>query len=78
MKHRRTASEFFSEEEKRKIEAATRNVESRTIGEAVVMVVESSDPYVEADLLGGVLLGCLVSFILTALFFHSSVWSFVP
>jgi putative membrane protein len=78
MKHRRTASEFFSEEEKRKIEATTRNVESRTIGEVVVMVVESSDPYVEADLLGGVLLCSLLSFILTALFFHSSIWYFVP
>jgi putative membrane protein len=78
MKHRRTASEFFSEEEKRKIEATTRNVESRTIGEVVVMVVGSSDPYVEAELLGGVLLGSLLSFILTALFFHSSIWSFVP
>ena len=77
MKHRRTASEFFSEEEKRKIEATTRNVESRTIGEAVVMVVESSDPYVEAEILGGILLGGFLSFILTALFFRSSIWSFV-
>ena len=78
MKHRLTASDFFSEEEKEKIKATTRDVESRTIGEVVVMVVESSDPYVEAELLGGVLLGSLLSFILTALFFHSSIWSFVP
>ena len=78
MKHKRTAREFFSEEEKRKIEAATRNVESRTIGEVVVMVAGSSDPYVEADLLGGVVLGSLLSFVLTAFFFHSSIWSFVP
>ena len=78
MKHRLTASDFFSEEEKEKIKATTQNVESRTIGEVVVMVVGSSDPYVEAELLGGVLLGSLLSFILTALFFHSSIWSFVP
>jgi putative membrane protein len=78
MKHRFTASDFFSEEEKEKIKATTQDVESRTIGEVVVMVVESSDPYVEADLLGGVLLGSLLSFILAALFFHSSIWSFVP
>jgi putative membrane protein len=78
MKHRLTANRFFSEEEKEKIKATTRDVESRTIGEVVVMVVGSSDPYVEADLLGGVLLGSLLSFILTALFFHSSIWSFVP
>jgi putative membrane protein len=78
MNHRRTANEFFSEEEKRTIEATTRDVESRTIGEVVVMVVESSDPYVEAEILGGVLLGSLPAFVLTLLFFHSSVWSFVP
>jgi len=78
MKRRTTAEHFFSEEEKERIKATTLDIESRTIGEIVVMVVGSSDPYVEADLLGGVLLGCLVSFILTALFFHSSVWSFVP
>ena len=78
MKHRLTASDFFSEEEKKKIRATTQDVESRTIGEIVVMVVESSDPYVEADLLGGVLLCSLLSFILTALFFHSSIWYFVP
>jgi putative membrane protein len=78
MKHRLTASDFFSEEEKEKIITTTQDVESRTIGEVVVMVVGSSDPYVEADLLGGVLLGSLLSFILTALFFHSSIWSFVP
>jgi putative membrane protein len=78
MKHRRTAREFFSEEEKEKIKATTQDVESRTIGEVVVMVVGSSDPYVEAELLGGVLLGSLLSFILTALFFHWSIWSFVP
>ena len=57
MKHRHTASEFFSEEEKERIKATTRDVESRTIGEIVVMVVGSSDPYAEADFLGGVLLG---------------------
>jgi len=78
MRHRLTASDFFSEEEKEKIRATTQDVESRTIGEVVVMVVGSSDPYVEAELLGGVLLGSLLSFILTALFFHSSIWSFVP
>ena len=78
MRHRLTASDIFSEEEKEKIRATTHDVESRTIGEVVVMVVESSDPYVEADLQGGVLLGSLLSFLLTALFFHSSIWSFVP
>lgn len=78
MKRRTAAEHLFSEEEKERIKATTRDVESRTIGQIVVMVVGSSDPYAEADILGGVLLGCLVSFILTALFFHSSMWYFVP
>ena len=78
MKHRPTASRFFSEEEKKKIQETTRDVESRTIGEIVVAVAESSDPYAEADLLGGILLGSFLSFTLTALFFHSSIWFFLP
>ena len=78
MKHRPTASRFFSEEEKKGIEETTRDVESRTIGEIVVAVAQSSDLYPEADLLGGVLLGSFFSFILTTLFFHSSIWFFIP
>ncbi len=78
MKRRLTAGEFFSEDEKRKIEETTRDVESRTIGEIVVMVADSSDHYVEAEILGGVLLGSLLSLILTVVFFHSSVWFFIP
>ncbi len=78
MKHRVAASEFFSEEEKGKIEATIRDVESRTIGEVVVMVVDSSALYEEAQLLGGILLGGVVSLVLSVLFFHSSIWYFIP
>ena len=78
MKYQLAASRFFSEEEKKKIEETARDVESRTIGEIVVAVTESSDPYAEADALGGILLGSLLSFALAALFFHSSIWFFVP
>jgi hypothetical protein len=53
MKRRTAAEHFFSEEEKERIKATTRDVESRTIGQIVVMIVGSSDPYPEADLLGG-------------------------
>jgi putative membrane protein len=42
------------------------------------MVVDWSDRYIEAEILGGVLLGSLLSLILTLLFFHSSLWSYVP
>ena len=72
------AEKFFTSEEKERLEATTREVESRTIGEIVVMVVDRSERYMETEVLGGVLLGSLFSLILTLLFFHSSMWSYVP
>jgi putative membrane protein len=69
---------FFTAEEKEKLKATTHDVESRTIGEIVVMVVDHSDHYIEAEVLGSVLLGSLLSLILTVLFFHSSIWSYIP
>jgi putative membrane protein len=69
---------FFTEEEKERLKATTHEVESRTIGEIVVMVVDHSDHYIEAEVLGSVLLGSLLSLILTVFFFHSSLWSYIP
>jgi putative membrane protein len=70
--------QFFTAEEKERLQATTHEVESRTIGEIVVMVVDRSDRYLEAEVFGGVLLGSLLSLILTLLFFHSSIWSYIP
>jgi len=72
------AEKFFTAEEKEKLKAITQEVESRTIGEIVVMVVDRSDHYIDAEVLGGALLGSLLSLILTLLFFPSSIWSYVP
>jgi putative membrane protein len=72
------AGQFFTAEEKQRLKATTQEVESRTIGEIVVMVVDRSDHYMEAEVFGGVLLGSLLSLGLTLLFFHSSLWSYVP
>jgi putative membrane protein len=72
------ADQFFTAEEKERLRATTQEVESRTIGEIVVMVVDRSDRYLEAEIFGGVFLGSLLSLILTLLFFHSSVWSYIP
>ncbi len=69
---------FFTEEEKERLKSAIHEVESRTIGEIVVMVVDYSDHYIEAEVLGSVLLGSLLSLILTVLLFHSSIWSYIP
>ena len=72
------ADRFFTAEEKERLQAKTHDVESRTIGEIVVMVVDRSSPYIEAEILGGILLGSLLSLILTLLFFHASIWSYIP
>jgi putative membrane protein len=69
---------FFTAEEKERLKATTREVESRTIGEIVVMVVDHSDHYIEAEVLGSVLLGSLLSLILTVLFFDASLWFYIP
>jgi putative membrane protein len=78
MRVRSKAETFFSPEERERLKATTKEVESRTIGEIVVMVIDQSDYYREAETLGGVILGSLLSLILTLLFFHSSVWAYVP
>ena len=72
------ADKFFTVEEKERLKAAIHEVESKTIGEIVVMVVDRSDHYIEAEILGGILLGSLLSLIVTLLYFHSSLWSYVP
>ena len=69
---------FFTAEEKERLKTATHEVESRTIGEIVVMVVDHSDHYIEAEVLGSVLLASLLSLILTILFFNSSLWFYIP
>jgi putative membrane protein len=69
---------FFTAEEKERLKATTHEVESRTIGEIVVMVVDHSDHYIEAEVLGSVFLGSLLSLILSVLFFHASLWFYIP
>ena len=75
--HSIRSEKFFTKEEREKIKETSRDAESRTIGEVAVMVVESSDPYVESEIIGGVLLGSLVALFITVSFFHSSIWSYV-
>ena len=78
MEERSKAELFFTEADKEKLRAAVVDVESRTIGEVVVMVVDTSDDYPEAEIIGGIFLSSLVSVILTFLFFHASIFWFVP
>jgi putative membrane protein len=77
MKHSVKADKFFSEEERARIKKTVQDVETRTIGEVAVMVVDSSDQYMEAEAMGGVFLSSFISLILAMAFFHSSLWWFI-
>jgi putative membrane protein len=69
---------FFSEEEKNKIKETTRTIESRTDGEIAVMVVDQSDRYLEAEFLGGFIFASLLSLLVSVLFFHDSLFVYIP
>lgn len=72
------ADNFFSESEKARIKDSIRQVESLTIGEVAVMVVDSSSQYSEAMVLGSLIAGSFISLILTDVFFHASIWFYIP
>jgi putative membrane protein len=78
MKSHSKAHTFFSKEEHERIKKTTAEVESRTIGEVAVMVVDSSDHYKEAEVTGGAVLAGIAALIPTVAYFHASVWSFIP
>lgn len=62
---KRTRSEtFFSEEENSRIKAAIGAAESETSGEIVAMIVDRSDSYREAEILGATLTAALMAFLL--------------
>lgn len=72
------AETFFTPEEQERISGAVREAELRTIGEIAVMVVNSSDQYREAEVLGGALLGSAAAFVVSLAAFQTSVWAYVP
>jgi len=72
------AETFFSDSQKEKIQAAISEVESKTSGEVVVMVVDQSDSYPEANLFAGGIIGGLLALIISDWLFSASLWYFVP
>jgi putative membrane protein len=75
---KKSAATFFTEEEKKKITAATRQVELQTSGEVAVMVVDHSDIYRDAEIIGGAVFGSIAAFALTEIFFHALIWYYIP
>jgi putative membrane protein len=72
------AETFFTEQEKVEIEAAIREVERITAGEVAVMVVDRSDSYPEAVILGGISMGTLAGLLAADILLQASLWYFVP
>jgi putative membrane protein len=72
------AQSFFSDEDKARIKEAVRSVETGTSGEIATMVVDHSDGYLEAEVLGGILVAGLVALIIAITVQHVTIWTFVP
>ncbi|MFK5927279.1 MAG: hypothetical protein QM483_11660, partial [Desulfuromusa sp.] len=72
------ASEFFSQEERQKIETAVKNAETKTSGEIVPMVVDSSYNYPRAELIGGGTLALATGLVVSWAFGGESIWWFLP
>ncbi|PLX80041.1 MAG: hypothetical protein C0616_09355 [Desulfuromonas sp.] len=72
-----TASEFFSAEERDRIEQAVQAAEQRTSGEIVPMVVDASYDYPRAEILGAGLFSLAAGISLSWGFFHESLWHFL-
>ncbi len=72
------AEAFFSVEEQERIRKAIVDVEVHTSGEVATMVVDRSESYREAEILGAVLVSGLLALIVAVLFHHITIWSYVP
>ena len=72
------AQTFFFDSEKMRIRESVRAVEKGTSGEIATMVVDQSDGYLEAEVLGGMLASGLVAMIISVALQHVTIWTFVP
>ncbi len=75
------SKKFFSENEMKKIEASISEAESRTSGEIVAMVVESSDLYRDIDVSAGLIISAMLSVYPAEVFYANSVFllsKFIP
>lgn len=75
---RKTAHNFFSDADREAIRMAVEAAESRTAGEIATMVVDHSDSYREAEVLGSVLVAGFMAVIACVAFHHVTIWSFIP
>lgn len=72
------AETFFSDDDRERIAAAVKEVETTTVGEIAVMVVDGSDEYPEGQILAGITLGAIFAVALVDIFLGDSLWLFLP
>lgn len=72
------AEEFFTPEERERVRAAVAEAEGSTSGEIATMVVDASDSYREAEILGAVLLSGLLAVVASVAIHHVTIWSYIP
>lgn len=72
-----TAKELFNEEEIQRIESTVQQVEKRTSGEIVPMVVDESYDYPRAEILGAGLFALAAAVSLSWAFLGESLWHFL-
>jgi putative membrane protein len=72
------AKTLFSDAQKEKIRQAVQAAERSTRGEIMVMLVDESDPYREAEFAGASSLSALAALLLSAALQLTSIWFYIP
>jgi putative membrane protein len=72
------AHTFFSQDEKERIRLAVESAERATSGEIATMIVDHSDRYREAEVLGGFLVAGLLAMIIAVTVRQVAIWTYVP
>lgn len=75
---RKKADNFFSESEKQQISNLVEKAERETSGEIAVMVVDGSDSYREAEILGALLLSAFIALVVAVSLHQVTIWSYIP
>jgi len=72
------AHTFFSDEEREAIRRAVERTEAMTSGEIATMVVDHSDRYREAEVLGGILVAALTALVVSVVTGYTTIWAYLP
>jgi putative membrane protein len=72
------ARDFFSKEEKQQIRRGVEAAEKHTHGEIAIAVLDASDSYREAEILGALLFSALFALVLAMLLGRTTVWFHIP